>query len=77
MEKTPLELEREKRYKEFDKDKYIFVVQNHESMGIMLETEFENIEDVLHKIKLDLMTMAHYGRADGEKVFIKIFLKRK
>jgi len=76
MESTPLELEREKRYKQFDEGRYIFVVQNHELMA-MLETEFENIEDVLHKVKLDLMTMAHYGQADGEKFFIKIFLKRK
>lgn len=76
MEKTPLELEREKRYKKLDEGKYIFVVQNHEDVA-MVETEFSEIENVLHKIKLDLMTMAHYGQADGERFFIKIFLRRK
>lgn len=78
MKKTSLELKREERYK-FDKDRYVFVVQNIQKDGVnaTLETIFEDIENVLHKIKLDLMTMAHHEQADESRFFIKIFLRKK
>jgi len=54
-EKTPLEIEREKEYEKF-KGKFNFIVRDILPFGIV-ESEFDNLESTLHKLKLDLITM--------------------
>jgi len=75
-DKTALEKEREERYLREDIGKYKFVVVNF-SPKYIVESEFESIESVLHKIKLDLMSMAHYGEDFDKGCSIRIYLKKK
>ncbi len=59
MEKTKLEKIREKEFEEV-KGKVKFIVNDITPVGIV-STEFYDLDKTLHKLKLDLITMAKHG----------------
>jgi hypothetical protein len=63
-----------KRRHEKDNKNYEIWVENTETKGdltFIVQTQFKSIEEVLHKIELDLMTNLHYGFSSP--ITIKIF----
>ena len=60
MGKTELEIQKEKEYEKV-KDDIVFVVQNLERIPngvVVVESSYNDLEDVLHKLKLDMMFLA-------------------
>ena len=71
MEKTKLELEREREF-EKRKDNYEFEVFNlTEDSGIGISTTFDTIGELLHKVKLDVLTLANMNLL-GSYIVIKV-----
>lgn len=70
---TTLEKKREERY-DTVKENFKFAVLNHTSEG-SVETEFHELDQVLHKIKLDLMTMAHHAKITDSAIEVQVRLK--
>lgn len=57
--KTPLEIQREEQVK-YIIDDYMFIVTNTDGDHI-IKTPFGTLEEVLHKVKLDILTSIRHG----------------
>jgi len=70
---TPLEKKRKERYEKTAKEHFKFIVLNKFKKNIV-KSEYSTIEQVLHKIKLDLMTTCNYPELYDSTIEIKIKL---
>ena len=71
--KTEHKTELKERMKK-DNKKFIIKIQNqeqNETLGFRVTSEFESIEEALHKIELDLMTNLHHNFQTPIKIVIK------
>jgi hypothetical protein len=70
---TDLEKERKERYEKTAKGNFKFIIANN-MQGARVETECSSIGQVLHKIRLDLMTMTNYVELLNSKIEITLKL---
>ena len=57
-EKTKRQIELEKKYEKHGKGKYKFILRDITPDGIVLDAHLTDIEQVIRKLKQDLMSMA-------------------
>jgi len=74
MPTTPIE---RKRRESFDKVKHeIVIVVENRTPWYWIKTELPTLEQALHKIKLDIMTLANH-KLYGPDNFIKVYIRPK
>lgn len=75
--KTERELKLEKQFHETGKEGIVYIVTNILPEGAVI-SEFTEFEEVLHKIKLDLLSgVIHYDRGLTTNMLIEIVGKRE
>ena len=66
--KTEREEQMEELYKEHGEEEYKFTVLNILGEEIVVETDYSTIDEVLHKIKLDMITLTRNDLIDNQIV---------
>lgn len=72
---TDLEKQRKERYNRTAKGQFKFIVIDKLPGKATMISEYDTIEQVLHKVKLDLMTHCNYPGMINASIEIKLKLK--